>query len=97
MASTPPSRRSGAAHLATAPGDDSIGPKTHHRRECAIPSSPTSAVTGITADGSRMEWLKWIQWMRWAGPGCVQQSGVRVGPGCEGPADYRHTDHRAIG
>jgi hypothetical protein len=25
------------------------------------PSSSTDAVTGMTADGSRMEWLKWIQ------------------------------------
>jgi PLD-like domain len=35
---------------------------------CTRPSSSISAVTGITADGSRMEWLKWIQWMRWPGP-----------------------------
>jgi hypothetical protein len=27
---------------------------------CTKPSSSTTAVTGMTTDGSRMEWLKWI-------------------------------------
>ena len=35
---------------------------------CTSPSSSTTAVTGMTTDGSRMEWLKWIQWIRWPGP-----------------------------
>src|SRR5271167_672023 len=60
---------------------------------CTSPSSSTTAVTGMTTDGSRIEWLKWIQWIRW--PGAYEALWLSVPERSQTYPDMETPDSRA--